>query len=108
MILPLVVPSAGVVLVGIVHVALSEHMGYFGIALDRHSTLHLQDYLQSDSPIRSWTISFSPVFVVLGVLVPIVGSTVSSVPSVMSRKSSLNLSHCTTTKPASWVALISP
>ena len=50
------------------HVALSEHMGYFGNALDRHSTLlHLQDYLQSDFPIRSRAIVFSLVFAVLGI-----------------------------------------
>ena len=51
----------GVVLVRIVHVVLSDHMGHFGNALDRPSTPHLQDYLQSDFPIRSRTICFSPV-----------------------------------------------
>ena len=50
------------------HVALLEHMGYFGNALDHRSTFHLQDYLQNDFPIRSRTICFSLVFVVMGVL----------------------------------------
>ena len=90
------------------HVAFSEHMGYFGTALDRRPTFHLQDYLQSDFPIRSWTIFFYPAFIVLGVLVPIAGSTVSSVPIVMSYKSNLNPFHHTITIPASWVALILP
>ena len=84
--------------------ALSEHMGYFGTALDHRSILHLQDYLQNDFPIWSRTIIFSPVFVILGVLVPIAGSTVSSDPSVMSRKSNPNSSHYTTTIPTTWVA----
>ena len=88
--------------------ALSEHMGYFGYTLDRCPTFHLQDYLQSYFPSWSRTIFFSPVFVVLGVLVPIAGSIVSSVPSVKSRKSNLNPSQCTTTIHASCVALISP
>ena len=57
------------------HVALLVHTVYFGTALDRRPTFHLQDYLQSDFPIRSTTIFFSPVFVVLGVLVPVLGST---------------------------------
>ena len=83
-------------------------MGYFGNALDRCPTFHLQDYLQSDFPILSRTICFYLVSVVLGVLVPIAGSTWLSFPSVMSRKSNLNPSHCTTTIPALWVALISP
>ena len=59
-----------------------EHMGYFGNLLDCHLTLRLQEYLQSDFPIWSMTICFSLVFVVLGVLIPIAGSTVSSVLSV--------------------------
>ena len=86
------------------HVALSEHMGYVGNTLDRRSTLHLQDYL----PIRNRTIFFSSVFVVLDVLIPIEGSTVTSVPSVISRKFNRNLPHRTTTNDASWVALILP
>ena len=73
------------------HVVISEHMGNFGNTLDRGPTLHLQDYLQSDFPIWSRTICFSPVFIVLGVLVPIAGSAVSSASSVMSRKLNLNL-----------------
>ena len=89
-------------------VALSEHMGYFGTALDRCSTLHQQDYLQNDFPIQSRTICFYPIFVILGVLFPIMGSTVSSVPSVMSCKSSLDLSHRATIRPSSRVALIPP
>ena len=86
----------------------TEHMGYCGTALDHCSTLHQQDYLQSDFPIRSRTICFYPVFVILGDLFPIAGSTVSSVPSAVSRKLSLNLSHRTTTRLSSWIALTPP
>ena len=61
------------------HVALSEHMGYFGNTLDHCPTLHLQDYLQdylrNDFPIPRRTICFYLVAVVLGVLIPIPYST---------------------------------
>ena len=74
------------------HVASSEHMGYFGNALDRRPTFHLQDFLRNDTPILRRIIIFYPVAVVPGVLVPIPGSTGTiSVPSVKSRISYLNL-----------------
>ena len=57
------------------HVALLEHVGYFGNALDPRPTLHLQDYLRNDFPILSKTIFFYPVAVVLGFLLSILGST---------------------------------
>ena len=79
--------------------ASSEHMCYFGNALDCCPILHLQDYLQSNFPILSRTIFFYLVFVVLGVLIPILGSTEFC-------KVYLNLLHCAITSPALWVALI--
>ena len=47
--LPFIAPS-GSCTCRIMHVALSEHMGYFGNSLDCRSRLPLQDYLQSDPP----------------------------------------------------------
>ena len=80
-------------------------MGYFDNALDHGSTLCLQDCLQNDYPIQSMTMFFDLVGVILGDLVPIAGSTVLFFPSGTSHISNLNLSHRSTTRPASRVAL---
>ena len=82
-------------------------MGYFDNALDHGSTLRLQDCLQNDYPIRSMTMFLDLGGVVLGGLIPIQGSTVSSVPTAVSRKISLHLSHRSTTRLSLWEALIS-
>ena len=83
-------------------------MGYFVISLNRRPTFHLQDYWRIDFPILSWTIFFYPFATFPGVLIPIPGSSQTSVPSVRSHIVYLNLLHCATTSLTLWVALISP
>ena len=85
-----------------------EHKGCVGTALDEGPMLRLQDYLQNGFPIQNLTIICDLLCVVLGGLVPISDSTVFAGPSATSRRSSLNLSHRSTTRLSSWVALISP
>ena len=97
-----------VVLRGIVHVALMEHMGCSCSVLNCRPILDLLGYLQSDIPILRCSSLFYPISNVPGVLVPIIGSTISPVPSVSSQRLDLNLLYRTTTRPASWVALILP
>ena len=84
-----------------------DHMCYFDTVLDHGSILRLLDCLQNDYPIRSMAMFFDLGGVILGGLIPIAGSTVSSVPTAVSRKISLNLSHRSTTRLSLWEALIS-